>query len=317
MVLVPRRFLFKSLIPRCAVMMACLIDHGAFASGFCAIHAAPELADPRWDTSARALERRLGVAAVPGDCSAVELRPRGGHVELVFATRDGRQAVRELADPAEMEPVVDALLVSLAPAPEPLATAPSSSPIPPAPTHFEAPVPMPTPATQTSAILLGGALGARAGGGLITPTVGAFGTLGSGHWELAVTGQWESSYESLSGEDEAHAWSASGLAAGVGLGRREHVSAQLDLRAGLSLAGAFLHQETHHVRPEHWLTRADGRVGAYAGAVILRRSPVRIRADVAVDFAPGSSGYPAAAPDIPRLPSWATSFALGAETNGP
>jgi hypothetical protein len=258
-------------------------------------------------------------------CVTIELHSLGDSTELVLTTADGRRTVRQLVEPFEVAPTVRAMLVSFDDVPVPSSV------------HLSADAgfrggssnssqadlleSMPaehaqTPQKRAVNVVLGGSVGARTGGKLATPVVGAFGALHSGAWELGITGQWEISYESV-GADASRAWSASGLAAGVTLGRRQTLWSRVDLRAGISLAGAMLHQETHHQRPEQWLTRADGRLGAYAGPVLPLYGVFRLRAEVAVDFVPLQGQGQTAAPGIPPLPTWAAALNLGVETNGP
>jgi len=236
----------------------------------------------------------------------------------MLITPDGRRAVRQLAEPFELAPTVEAMLIGFDSAP----TAPSQGVVldeeSTGTSLMDRPAGAPSlpPPKPAANVLLGGSFGTRVGGQLATPVVAAFGALHSGFWELGVTGQWEASYGSI-GAEAARAWSAAGFAAGVAVGRRQPLSSVLDLRLGISLAGAVLHQETHHQRPEQWLTRADARLGAYAGAVLPRRGLVRFRTELGVDFVPNTGQTQAATPDIPSLPSWAASLSIGAETNGP
>jgi hypothetical protein len=169
--------------------------------------------------------------------------------------------------------------------------------------------------TTWSRILIGGLGGARFGGGLWTPTVELLAALSARPWELGVIGQWETSYQSL-GSQSPQRWSGSGIAVGLTVARRQPLGSQLELTGGARVEGVVLHQETNHKHPEDWMMKADARVGVYAGAIFPRPSSVRFRMEVAVDHLLG--GSPSAATDqVPPLPSWGATLAVGVEGNGP
>ena len=288
-----------------------------FADAHCSVRLSTDTVDAAWVEAARDAERRLGHA---GPCGILELRVAGASASLTLLTADGRRAVRELAEASELAPTVEAMLVAFDPDISSTRHSLSNAVAIEVPRN-EAPRDDAThapesPSRPTNSVVLGGVAGVRAGGNLATPVVGAFGAITSGAWELGVAGQWEMSYGSLDGQ-AARPWGASGFAGSVAIGRRENVSSLLDLRAGVTLAGAMLHQETHHQHPEQWLTRADARLGAYAGVLLPRRGIVRFRAEAAIDFVPITGQTLSASPDLPPLPTWGASLMLGAETNGP
>lgn len=244
---------------------------------------------------------------------------RSDRIEVVLTTHDGRRAVREVREPFELAATTDAMLLTLDPprneveaptTPSPSATVESSANS----VSRDARSLDKTP-TTLSRISIGGLGGVRVGGGVETPVIELLAALASPPWELGVIGQWEVAYQSL-GHPIEQPWSGSGLAAGITVARHQLVGPQLDLNGGFRLEGVVLHQETNHRHPEEWMMKADGRIGVYVGAVIPRQSPVRFRAELGIDTLLGGSPSPAS-PELPSLPSWAASVAIGVEANGP
>jgi hypothetical protein len=317
-----RWFLVATLRPCCAGVLgglAYFAPSSAVAGTTCSMRIVADGVDAAWATAARDLARHLRSDREGNACGSIHLRVAGDSVDLVLVTQDGRRAVRELAEPTELAPTVEAMLINLdsdsAETRHELVSSDRAVVEPGPPDQRPAPQ-LETPAKQATSVVIGGSLGVRVGGNLATPVVGAFGSLVSDPWEIGVAGQWEAAYQSL-GADSPRPWSAAAIAAGVALGRRQHLSSALDLRAGVTLAGALLHQETHHQKPEQWLTRADARLGGYAGLLWPRRGVIRFRTELAFDVIPPTGQSQSAAPDVAALPTWAASLTIGAETNGP
>jgi hypothetical protein len=287
----------------------------------CQVQPLPEDADPAWVAVWREVDRKVRSLDQSGPCSVLELQLRGDRIEVVMTTRAGRRATRAVQAPFEIASTTDAMLVTL----EDRSTAGGATP---AITPGLAPALVPSTgvpgsdiqppekATTTwSRILVSGLGGVRLGGGLWTPTVGLLAALSARPWELGVIGQWETSYQSL-GSQSAQRWSGSGVAVGLTVARRQPLGSQLEITGGGRFEGVVLHQETNHKHPEDWMMKADARVGIYAGAIFPRPSSVRFRMEVAVDHLLGSS--PSAATDqVPPLPSWGATLAVGVEGNGP
>ena len=294
----------------------------AQAESACPFRVSSSVVAEEWLKAVRDVENRLQGVSGGGDCAHIELGLRGRGVEIVLVTRNGQRASRELAEPFELDATVQALLMSADALPPRAVVADSQSDVPIIPEVPLAPKADRAVASESPApslnrrIVLGGTAGARVGDRLLSPVWTILGSLDSGPWELGVRAQWESGYSSPSGV-QTTGWSASGLAAGISIGQRRAVSRQLDLRAGVLLAGAVLHQETHHEHPEHWLLRTDVRLGGDVGAVWPTRGPVRLRLDLGFDVVADSGQPRSASPELPSLPSWAATVSLGAETNGP
>ena len=277
--------------------------------------------DDLWIRAGRDLARQLG--SMPGAvrCAAIEVRvDHSGHLSLIDS--DGRRAQRELGQPFELGPSVQALLVDLdASAPGDSAPPASSSPETDTQTTRLAEISnrersagsregARAPAKDMS-FVLGTALGARYGAGIATPTLNAFGALRLGRWELGVMGNWEISYKSVA--EDGPPWTAAGLSAGISVGRRERVSSNLDFLLGGTIAAAVLHQETHVRRPEQEATNGEGRLGGYLGVVAPARAALRFRAQVQADATAVGPTQRAIAADVPALPAWAIGAQVGVE----
>jgi len=276
---------------------ACWWTYAAVAAGTCWV--VPSLASaPRpcpvrivgggemWILAGRDLERQLG--SMPGAfrCAAIQVDvDHSGHLRLIDS--DGRRAERDLGQPFELGPSVQALLVDLD-----ASLALDSPPQAPSPDGGDGTTKVPlmsdrdgatsgsptVPPKDTSSVVLGGALGARYGAGIATPTVNAFSALRLRHWELGVMGSWEVSYKSVA--EGGPSWSAAGLSAGISVGRRERVNSNLDFLLGATIAAAVLHQETHVRHPEQEATNGEGRLGGYLGVAGPIRGALRFRAQV-------------------------------------
>lgn len=275
-----------------------------------------------WTLAGRDLERQLG--SMPGAvrCVAIQVDvDHAGHLSLIDS--DGRRAERELGQPFELGPSVQALLVDLDASvahdsPQQVSSPDGEDGTAKGPLISDrdgatsgSPSVRPPPAKDTSSVVLGAALGARYGGGIATPTVNAFGALRLRRWELGVMGNWEVSYKSLA--DGGPSWSAAGLSAGISVGRRERVNSNLDFLLGATVAAAVLHQETHVRHPEQEATNGEGRLGGYLGVVGPVRGALRFRLQLQADATAVGPTQRTIAADVPALPAWALGAQVGVE----
>jgi hypothetical protein len=281
----------------------------------CHVKYLPNRAGPEWLVASQDVARLVQHAPNDRACAVIELQVDGPLARLTLTTPDGRRATRDIGQPFEVVPTAQALLVTLdEPPTDP--NLPRTLDVPPkvlvdAPDHPQ----QEGGATWASRVLLGGAAGARIGSGLITPVIGLSGLISQRKWEFGVFGQWEPSYESLK-KVPAPDWTGIGFTVGVMLGRREPLSARLEAIGGVSLAGALLHQESHHIHPEQHVIAAQPRLGGYTGAVwTARERRWRGRLQLGADVSPQTPA--AAGPGIPTLPSWGTALTLGLETEVP
>ncbi len=273
--------------------------------------------NPAWEQAARDLEKNLAQHPTPGDCGSVVVEVQGAGARLVFTTSDGRRAVRQMARPEELAPTLEALRVTgsiAAPAAPATGPVPASaairdrSPVPQQPGH-------PAPA-EHSAVHFGASAGARIGThALVTPVLDAFGAVSLDRWELGVFGQWETGYHEVT--DEANtSQRSSGLAAGISVGRREPVGGSLSLLGGARLGLAALDEEVVEHNPAQG--RAEGRFGAYVGAVVPRRGETHFRAELVGEVVPNHIGQtPESDTGQALMPWWATTLTIGVELGRP
>lgn len=266
--------------------------------------------DPAWRAAADRLQARLSAPGADGDCEAVDIRVRENGARLVFTTRDGRRAVRQLAAPSELEPTVEMLSVTGPPPPPKPRQTPEpdrAAPVRPA---------APSARQERLRVLYGAGVGARGGANtLLSPVLRAFGSMGLGHWEIGVLGQWEMRYTQVV-DQPAGVQPAWGLAGGVTATRRQPLGSVVSLIAGADLVLAALDEESS----EHSDTegRAEARVGAFVGAVLPRSAAVRWRATLGADFSPTHFGKsPTTIDGAPLLPWWALTLTAGVEFGGP
>jgi hypothetical protein len=89
------------------------------ATAFACDVTAATAVDARWSEAVEALRRWLSAHPFEAaGCQSITLEPSDTGAQLRFVTPDGRQATRPVERPQDLEPVVEALLVSV-PQPEP------------------------------------------------------------------------------------------------------------------------------------------------------------------------------------------------------
>lgn len=309
----------------------------------CVVSVVPAESSATWRTVAAELARRLDTIAVASkDCAAVSVHVTGERsAVIVFATRDGRHAVRHIASPSDLVPVVEALAITIppvvdrppavvdGPAPsversppreQPLAASPSATP-PPA-----------TPLRENARVLLGARGGGRIAspGAFVAPTFGMSGTIAAGRWDLGIFGQWDPANVVLGGAPNGFRMSSLGV--GVSIGRREPLGRVVALVVGASLAAAITSQSGATANAgtnasgegqgtgdgASGSTRAEPRAGAYAGIAFPARSSVRLRTELAADVVASRIGRSLAIdPALPALPWWSLTASIGAEWEVP
>jgi hypothetical protein len=163
-------------------------------------------------------------------------------------------------------------------------------------------------------VAFGGAqLGFRGGvDDLVTPTIEALVAVDFGRWELGVLGRYEVRYAHFSASAPPQPKS-SGVGVGILTGIRRPLGGTLTLVGGGSLSLAALDEEAAVDGG-----RAELRMGVYAGAVLPRRSHVRLRCNLGLEAVPhafGSSTRNAAG--TPIFPWLAFTLGLGVELGAP
>jgi len=292
----------------------------------CPLRTTPERLGSAWDDAVR-LER-AALEANPGDCGEVVLAVSGGTATLTFRTDDGRTTSRVLHDPSELQPLLEALLVTL---PEstshdairPKEPAVAENAVPRAAGSVHGMAGRTPPKSEPSFIhaLVVALAGVRlAGPGpLVAPSL----DLGAGielrDWELLAIARWTPVYAVLDHDDTRPAQLAS-VAAGLAIGRRAPLGRRGELAVGLTLSAASEHEGWHAVsasgaRVDEDEDRGQALIGTYAAVIVPVTAKTRFRSLVAADVDAthaGESGIPASG--VPALPWWALTLALGVES---
>jgi len=285
----------------------------------CPLRLVSEGAPPEWVAAARASADRLAPVA-SHDCGRVEITVGpGGAALLTFFTTDGRRAVRELMSPSELDPAVDALLVTLPPEPSPVPAPPAKplpSPAPPAAAPTDAPV-VRAEAPSQRRFLVGGALGARMGvaGVFVAPAATLRPSGVFGHWELSAAAEVDPLYSYVPGGLPAGfgLWS---LVVGAQVGRREELGG-LALGYGVGLGVADVHEKADDsAGVSRSIAFAQPRASAYLRVVTPRRTRVRGLFELGVDAALADFDEKATtAKDLPTIPRWGLLASVGVEAS--
>ncbi len=302
------------------------------AAGTCALEVTgPDT--PAWREAVGSLDLR---AADDSDCATIRLALGDDTSRLTFVTNDGRTAERDLREPSELAPTLEALLVTGTPSspererePEPR---PASTPPPPAPSRLRPPTldasnppALAAPALDALTAAFTLQLGVRGGaGGLASPLLHGAVTMDRSRWEIGVWGALEPDYGAFGSDASAPAevqapmapgeiraepvpqrGNASAGAVGVMVGRRFPFT-HLDVVLGARLGVAAL---------RHYDGSDDGaelRTGTALDLVFPRRSTLRFRTGLGAELVPNDLRRSSAA----AVPWWALSGRLGIEVGG-
>jgi hypothetical protein len=282
------------------------------AGGPCRVEMAG-LETPEWRQAVRAL---LAARLTGGDCASIHVEVRADGARLTFTTADGRRAARDLLDPDELRPAVEALRVTL----------PAAERQPPAPAPDRERRPSPgaraaDPRLEAGAhapalvvALLGGTR--RGDEVLFSPVLSGSASLVLRRWELGVTAALES--QSFDAPDqEAAAGRSKTAAIGVIVGRREPIR-RIDLLAGGRLSIAALFDEDEH------RGSTELRAGGYLGVSLVRTGRLRLRAELGAELVGGNHSEPVMGGATGAIgdsgafdPRWAITALVGAELGGP
>lgn len=270
----------------------------------------------RWRDQVALLVREMQTQSLDHACTELSIDADGGRGRLTFTTADGRTAARELLDPVELVPTVQALSVrgddpeaivpseSTQGSPEPrepaLVTPPrtDSARLPPR----DAPAPAQRP-------LFGARACVRAGANqLLSPCLQFSAALPVGHWELGLLGRYEIRYFDLAAERSASP-NASAIAFGLALGRREQLRDTV-LTGGVAGLVAGLRDGQGNDDSDD----VESRVAGYVGVTWPAHGRVALHADTMLEWVPYSRGRSRtnAAGDY-SLPWWALTSSLGVE----
>jgi hypothetical protein len=265
------------------------------------------------------------------DCRTITVIPEEDGATVVFTTADGRVARRRIADPRELRPTVEALLVF---GPEPSISPSDARPAPlpvsavePERESTEPPAPFDPPAKDAAKLdakrdVLRPLVGAGAGvkGSFPRDTVSGVGQIFAGmsleHWELAAFGRWELEHDAPPEASTGHDRFSS-IGGGAMFGRREKLG-PLVLIAGARAAVFNAEVERHGAHDEAHTGRVDRdfldpRVGLYVGCILAESSRVRFRTQVDGDA--GVLAHRTELAELPTLPRWNLGVSIGAETS--
>ncbi len=243
---------------------------------------------------------------------------------LTFQLPDGRSAERQLRNPSELGPAVEALRVTGLQLPA--APAPPAPPAPPA-VEPDAPVDLPDADEKDSGPewILAFASGARAGHeALVSPVLIGSVAFAFDRWELGAALAYEPRYFDLRRRSVANQQSGT-LGLGVGLGRREPLG-NLAIIWGARVAFAALtdHADVRSSPAGSSSAPNDDeggalelRLGGYIGLVLPVSTSLRVRTEIGIDAVGANrartaiGGDPAA--EVPVTPEWALCAIVGLE----
>src|SRR5258708_35125446 len=89
-----------------------LLPSHARSASRCAVRVVANGVDSAWTTAARDAAQHFRNTSPRSSCATIELRVADESTELVLITSDGRRAVRQLDEPFELAPTMEAMLVS-------------------------------------------------------------------------------------------------------------------------------------------------------------------------------------------------------------
>lgn len=306
-----------------SVSLCLLGSTDAFAAGSCRVELFGEHAET-WRESTRELEASLAARKDPTDCARIYVHVDGDRGVVVFWTKDGRSASREVENPTELAATVTALDTASSVIddgdedPPPSPRVPSSPPrLPSEHERPSAPIDVRIEQSTSRPSVVGGALaGGRIGaGGLATPILDLYAALNLDDWQIGVLGRGEPYYVNVV-ERDAQPGSA-GLGAGVMAARRMPLGANVLLLAGVSAVVAAVHEDRSRKNESGSnTTHADGRLGAYLGLVLPRRSTTRLRTNLTFEMMPPRA-VERSAEGLALSPWWGVALLVGVELGGP
>jgi hypothetical protein len=270
-----------------------------------------------WEAAAKEAEQRTSPAeAAPRDCQSIEVTVLADRTaRLEFTTVEGRRAVRELQNPDELAPAIEALLVTVAPLAPPAAagaveTQPATHDLRPKQTTLAEP-----PGSHTRPhFVLGAGTGARftLGHKYLAPAVSLRASGVFDHWELGIFGEWDPLFKRLSGATPA-GFAMSALVLGALFGRRERAG-RFEVNYGVDLGIASVASAANSGVASS-VDASQQRAGVYLGSRYPRDKTTRFTVDLLSDAAlSGLRGPATAAAGLPPFPRYGVALSLGVET---
>ncbi|MEO8982395.1 MAG: hypothetical protein ABI548_22700 [Polyangiaceae bacterium] len=272
---------------------------------------------PRWEAAAKDAEQlTLRPDAAPSDCKSVEVTVLGdGTAHLEFTTTEGRHADRQLQNPDELAPALEALLVTVMPRPQPAASVSDTTPLAPRESHSnQATQAEPLPARARPHFIIGVAAGARFtfGHKYLAPVASLRASGVFDRWELGIFGEWDPLFKRLSGATPA-GFAMSALVVGALFGRREHAG-RFDVTYGVDLGIASVASSADSAGASN-VDASQQRAGLYLGGCYPSDKATRVTLGVLTDAAlSGVRGPATAAAGLPPIPRYGVALTLGVET---
>ena len=280
----------------------------------CGVRLVPDDASEAWRTAVRTVEARVHtLSASSRDCREIVVTIGGEGAQIEFTSVAGRHAVRFARTADELEPTIEALLVTIPNDVEPPAATPVAKPEATVDARSAA---APSTTDSSSRFVLGLAAGTRAGwpSGFVTPVVSGAAGFAARHWEIGVFAAWEMSYTSATRPLPAGV-QLSAFAAGVSLARRAPLSESISLVLGGHLGGAVVTEEGGEMTDGVGGTQAEARVGLTTALVLPTTASVHFRPSIGFDLVPTRlRGRSDIDPRLPTPPKWGISLMLGVES---
>jgi hypothetical protein len=303
----------------------------------CPIQVAPTTADAAWSTAASEAASHLAAArAADTDCQSIRLEVRGSGAVLSVVTSNGRRAVRPVAAPAELGPLLEALVTTVA----------IDGAAAPAPASSETARVSPAADAGSSAARPGASRGSwwfvgLSGGGRLglADWVGASPTaqlsVGAlfGAWESGIAGSSDFAYGRFAGAQPG-GFTLRTYDVEAFVGYRPRVGPVL-LAVGINGGAAFVDESvfgpsytdqgtggptsmdtvvpagTRHYRP------VQAELGAYLGVVVPIGRILRIRSQIGVRGVAARSATAPSVASFPSLPNWDGALSVGVEGGAP
>ena len=305
------------------------------ADAACSLTLDPESSAPAWHEAATRANETLA-SRVAHDCASIRLHVQSaGRAEMTFVTTDGRSAHRRVDSPDEVAPLLDALLVTLAPEPSnegeaaPETSAPASetsaTPTAPVPAKSTAPPAGPIAPREPPPIRREAATGVRlnvsiSGGARLgfsgvfaAPALTARTSAVVRSWEFGVAGEYDPAYAYLPG-DEPPGFRLRTLGGALFLGRRESIRA-VSIAYGVGFSATNVHEEANDTANnrraiDFWQPRASVYVRTLFPVSTRWKAVFELSGDTALANWKRSA---TTRNDLPALPRWGLVLSAGAE----
>jgi hypothetical protein len=265
--------------------------------------------EPVWQEAVSRARVSLAAGA-SANCSSITVEVVAAGAVVRLTAPDGRLAVRDLHEPTELVPLLQALTVE---GPDARSESAKTDEAAAARVKDQTVSDEPTAARvatnpYSTRPLISASVGFRLGADrLITPTAGGTISILNGQLEVGLLARYEAHYVSSSGDNEGRP-ETSGFALGAQVGAHRELE-RVALRAGLIGLVAALREDR-----DRQAGRAEARLGGYVGGTWPSRGKLRLRTDLALEIVPYNLGHSETnALGASSLPWWACGFSIGME----